>query len=213
MYNLGEQFNIDFKSAVAGVKSVVSGDKYRFTVLSPRVIRLEYSEDGVFLDKPTQLILHRNLPRPDFKVADNAHFLEISTKYFKLTYTKEKPFAGNKVNPTINLKVELLGTDRVWYYGHPEARNFGVPALSLDEGGTNGHGLYSADGMASIDDSHGMVWNENGTLGERNTAEVDIYLFMYNNDYEAALLDYYALTGYPALIPRYALGNWWSRVG
>ena len=26
-----------------------------------------------------------------------------------------------------------------------------------------------------------------------------------------ALKDYYMMTGYPALIPRYALGNWWSR--
>ncbi|MEI3508213.1 MAG: TIM-barrel domain-containing protein [Bacilli bacterium] len=34
---------------------------------------------------------------------------------------------------------------------------------------------------------------------------------MYNKDYEEALKDYYNLTGYPALIPRFALGNWWSR--
>lgn len=211
MYNLGEQFNIDFKSAVASPKSVVSGNKYRFTVLSPRVIRLEYCEDGLFLDKPTELILHRNLKTSEFQVSDNAHFLEISTKYFKLTYTKEKYFEGTKVNPTVNLKVELLGTDRVWYYGHPEVRNFGIPALSLAEGGTNARGLYSADGFATIDDSSSMVWNENGTLAERTSNGIDIYLFMYNNDYEEALLDYYQLTGFPALIPRYALGNWWSR--
>ena len=34
---------------------------------------------------------------------------------------------------------------------------------------------------------------------------------MYLNDFLGALKDYYYLTGYPPLIPRYALGNWWSR--
>lgn len=211
MYNLGEQFKIDFKSAVANERMTISGNNYRFTVLSPRVIRLEYSAEGGFLDKPTGLILHRNLSMPEFKVNDSGHFVEISTEYFKLTYTKEKPFEGSKVNPTINLKVELLGTDKVWYYGHPEIRNYGVPALSLEEGGTNGRGLYSPEGMASIDDSKDFIWNEDGTTATRVGTNIDVYLFMYNKDYELALKDYYELTGYPALVPRYALGNWWSR--
>lgn len=211
MYNLGEQFKIDFKSAIPNNSAVISGSKYRFTVLSPRVIRLEYSEDGSFLDKPTGLILHRNFKTPEFKVKNDSHFVEIVTDYFKLTYTKEKNFEGSKVNPTVNLKVELLNTDRVWYYGHPEARNFGIPAISLEDGGTDSKGLYSSDGMSSIDDSYDFVWNEDGTISNREKGNVDIYLFMYQNDYEDALKDYYELTGYPALIPRYALGNWWSR--
>ena len=32
-----------------------------------------------------------------------------------------------------NLKVELLNTDRIWYYGHPEVRNYGSPSISLDD--------------------------------------------------------------------------------
>ena len=34
---------------------------------------------------------------------------------------------------------------------------------------------------------------------------------MYGTDYERCLKDYFTLTGYPPLIPRYALGNWWSK--
>ncbi len=211
MYNLGEQFKIDFKSAVPNNSALISGNNYRFTVLSPRVIRLEYNPNGSFLDKPTGLILHRNLAVPDFKTRNDNHFVEISTEYFKLTYTKEKPFEGSKVNPTMNLKVELLGTDKVWYYGHPEVRNFGIPAICLEDGITSDKGLYSADSMASIDDSTDFVWNEDGTIVSREPGVIDTYLFMYGNDYEDALKDYYELTGYPALIPRYALGNWWSR--
>ena len=48
MYNLGEQFKIDLKSAEANPKAIISGGSYRFTVLSPRVIRLEYSPSGAF---------------------------------------------------------------------------------------------------------------------------------------------------------------------
>lgn len=211
MYNLGEQFKIDFNRAKASERVTITGNKYRITVLSPRLVRLEYNENGVFLDGPTELVLYRDFKPFDFTMKDDAHFLEISTSYFKLTYTKERPFQGTKVNPTINLKVELLNTDKVWYYGHPEARNLGIPAQTLQEGGSSGKGLYSVEGFASIDDSKTSLWNEDGTLKQREDESIDTYLFMYNRDFELALKDYYNLTGYPALIPRYALGNWWSR--
>ena len=41
--------------------------------------------------------------------------------------------------------------------------------------------------------------------------EVDLYFFGYGRDYLGALKDFYHLTGQPPLLPRYALGNWWSR--
>ena len=34
---------------------------------------------------------------------------------------------------------------------------------------------------------------------------------MYKRDFGLCLRDYYLLTGYPAMIPRYALGIWWYR--
>ena len=56
MYQLGKQFIVNTDKIMADDKAVVFGDKYRFSVLSDRVIRLEYSEEGKFVDKPTQLI-------------------------------------------------------------------------------------------------------------------------------------------------------------
>ena len=212
MYNLGEQFLIDYKKAVSSPKATIKGTNYRFTILTPRVIRLEYNTSGLFVDAPSDLILYRNLAAPNFQTRDDANYLEISTDYFKLTYTKEKPFLGTKINPSSNLKVELLGTDKVWYYGHPEVRNFNVPAVLLSDGiDTKTKGLYSAEGMASIDDSNHKLFKQNGEVEDRPSKGIDIYLFMYNKDFLLALKDYYELTGYPALVPRYALGNWWSR--
>ena len=34
---------------------------------------------------------------------------------------------------------------------------------------------------------------------------------MYGHDFNKALESYYNLTGYPCLIPRYALGTWWNK--
>ena len=211
MYNLGEQFKIDKEKALADEKNVKKGEKYRFTVLSERLIRLEYNINGNFLDNPTEFALYRNSEPVDFQVRDTSGMIEIATRYFKLTYLKNNSFEGTKVNPSVNLKVALRNTDRVWYYGHPEVRNYKVPSGNLEGENLEGRGLYSADGIASFNDSRTPVFNEDGTVSQRTDGSIDIYLFMYNKDYEEVLVDYYNLTGYPALIPRFALGNWWSR--
>ena len=43
-------------------EAVVRGENYRITILTPRLFRLEYSEDGVFEDRPTQCVLNREFP-------------------------------------------------------------------------------------------------------------------------------------------------------
>ena len=210
MYNLGEYFKLDMNKALANPKSIIKGDKYRFTVLTERLIRLEYNDSGKFVDEPTEQVLYRNLKPPKFELVDNSNFLSITTKYFKLTYIKGKSFLGGKANPSNNLKVELLNAKTIWYYGHPEVRNFGVPNSSLEIGGIQGKGIYSADGIASFDDSISLQFKENGQAYKNPELRIDTYLFMYGSDFELALKDYYEITGYPALVPRYALGNIWS---
>ena len=39
----------------------------------------------------------------------------------------------------------------------------------------------------------------------------DIYVFLYDKDFEGCLTDYFTLTGYPNMIPRFALGAWWYK--
>lgn len=214
MYNLGDQFKFDFEASKPNPKNVIQGNKYRFTVLSERLIRMEYNENGVFEDRPTKLVWYRNMDKVDFKLKEDTKYLEIETSYFRLTYQKEKNFNGGKINSMGNLKVELLNSDRIWYYGHPEVRNYGAPSISLDDNKGKlklKKGLYSVDGFASIDDSNSSVFMPNGTVEERVEKGIDIYLFMYLKDFALCLKDYFAITGKPALIPRYALGNWWSR--
>lgn len=214
MYNLGEQFTFNYDLSRSIKENIVQGSKYRFTVLSERLIRLEYNENGAFMDRPTELVWFRNMEKVDFLLKETETFLEITTIYFKLSYLKDKPFEGSKINPVSNLKIELLSNNRTWNYKHPEVRNYGAPSISLDNNDGKiklKKGLYSIDGFTSIDDSRSHVMTETGTIAERDNDGIDIYVFMYGDNFEACLKDYYMITGAPALIPRYALGNWWCR--
>ena len=216
MANLQEHFQMDYRGILPPVNSIIKGKKYRITILSELLIRLEYSETGEFEDRPTELVMSRKFPAVKFEAKDDNTFLTVSTSYFTLFYRKEMPFEGTKLSPDSNLKIELKNTDKVWYYHHPEVRNFGGSAYSLDGLGGTGkvkveRGLYSVDGFVSLDDSTSLIFNEDGSLGKRNDTRIDTYVFMYRRDFGACLKDYFTLTGYPPLIPRYALGNWWNR--
>ena len=131
MYKLGEQFKINYDNAVANEKSIFQGKKYRITILTDRLVRFEYNDEGVFEDRPTALVWNRKFNVPQFEVKEDSKFLEITTKYFKISYVKEKNYSGGRLNATSNLKVELLNSDRFWYYGHPEVRNLGAPKQQL----------------------------------------------------------------------------------
>lgn len=217
MYPLGRQFEIDNAKAKSDNKAVIQGSKFRISLISERIVRLEYSPDGKFNDRPTQLVRRRNIGLPDFSVRQDTNLVEITTKYFILTYVKERPFAGPAVDPMRNLKITLQSRDRDrnkdWYVGHAEARNMLGNMVGVDVNIPKQlqKGLYSLDGFASIDDSLGKIIMEDGTLAEPIPKHTDIYVFMYDRDFKQALFDYFRMTGAPALIPRYALGNWWSR--
>ncbi|MBQ7140731.1 MAG: DUF5110 domain-containing protein [Bacilli bacterium] len=207
-------FLVDYLNNKSNSKSIIKGKTYRFTILTERLIRFEYNKDGIFEDRPTEFAWFRNFPECNFQIKEDNKYLQISTRYFNVEYQKEMPFVGSKLFPASNLKVTLSNTDRTWYYKHPEVRSYGGSNVSLDdfEGTLKlDNGLYSADGFASFDDSESMIINEDGVFEERDSKGIDIYLFAYKKDFGLCLKDYFELTTMPPMIPRYALGNWWSK--
>jgi len=193
---------------------ILSGNNYRISVLTERLIRLEYNSTGTFYDNETQLVKFRNFKKPEFKVTEDNRYLVIKTKYFSLSYAKGKSFDSGKLVPMSNLKVDLNGTDKSWHYNHPEVKNYKGNFICLDGSENDSkprNGLYSIDGFASIDDSQNYLYDDKGNILNRESKGIDMYLFMYGNDFDLALKDYFSLTGRPSMIPRYALGNWWSR--
>lgn len=214
MNTISKQIGYDYEKSKPIEAQIFKGEKYRFSVLSDSLIRLEYSESGQFEDRPTVLASNRLFKPFEFEVIEDDTKIKIQTKNFKLTYKKNKPFKGAYFLKDVNLKIELLGTTKIWHYEHPEVRNYGVPGKVLtDENGKINFvkGLYSGDGFACIDDSKTAIILENGDILQRKKGTIDLYVFMYKHDFGKCLIDYYNLTGYPPMLPRYALGNWWSR--
>ena len=209
---LPEYFKINIKNGVAADSTIFRGEKYRITILSERLIRFEYDENGIFLDLPTEFAINRSFPSFEMEVKQDDKFLEVQTSYFKLSYEKEKRFIGTKLAPDAKLRVALKNSDKVWYFNHPEARNYMGNNVSNDL--TNlkfKKSLYSTDGFVSFDDSNSLVFDENGALQKIDSRYIDTYLFAYRNDFSLCLKDYFTLTGPTPLLPRYAYGIWWYK--
>jgi alpha-glucosidase (family GH31 glycosyl hydrolase) len=74
-----------------------------------------------------------------------------------------------------------------------------------------GDGIMSRSGAAAFDDKS-LVLRVDGTIGVRGASrECDVYVFAYGDDYLGVLRDFYGITGEVPQLPRYSLGNWWSR--
>lgn len=201
-------------------EACVRGAWYRFTLLTEHVLRMEYDPEGVFEDRPSQTVVFRNLPAPEFSVRDDGKKLEIDTKNYHLIYyyAYEKKFNAN--NLVIDAKNNLTNYGARWHFG---TREFGDPprhnnlfgtARTLDK--ADGavpleHGLMDRGGRSFFDDSETALWNEDGTFGARRAGTQDVYYVCCHDDYTATLKDFYTVTGAPPMLPRYALGNWWSR--
>ena len=199
-------FKVDLTNAKSKKEAIFQGEKYRITVLTERLVRLEYNKDGIFFDDVTEQVVNRNFPVPNFKVVQDERYLEITTSYFMLKYQKEKPFEG------LNIEISLLNTDKVWNPKNKEVRNFKTSGrgITLDKPDYQ-KGLYSVDGFVSLDDSPSMIVSEDGFLIMPVTPRIDWYVFLYRRDFGLCLRDYFMLTGFPDLIPRYALGIWWNK--
>ena len=156
MYDLGKQFHYEVSKLKANESSIIQGNKYRFTILTERLIRLEYSINGTFNDYKTELVENRLFDVPKFNIRVDEAFLEITTKYFTLNYQKEMPFIGNSINPTKNLSVKINDSDNIWYYGHPEVRNYFGSNISVEakNESSQNRGLYSLEGFVRFEDSN-----------------------------------------------------------
>ncbi len=202
-------------------EALIVGEKYRITVLTPSLIRLEYSNNGCFEDRATQSVINREFEVPMFTVrhqmAAREETLVLETDKLKLYYD-QKEFSSKGLR--IEVK-ELSGA--VWNYGqenHDLKGTYrtldGVDGNEFVQGDGHreeivlGPGVISREGFALIDDSHSMALTEEGWVEPRKSG-IDLYFFGYGHRYKEALNDFYMLCGKTPLLPRFALGNWWSR--
>ncbi|KIW01961.1 uncharacterized protein PV09_06798 [Verruconis gallopava] len=199
-------------SPIANPEAVVRGPNYRFSLLNNNVIRYEWAADGVFEDRASTFVINRNFPKPNFHVVDQEHQLEIITPPFQLTYDKQR-FSPNGLFAAVNGKQLKWGIE--WRYGVKDKFNLGGTARTLDDidGRIDmGQGVISRAGYAEIDDTNSMLFDGNGFVTTRRPGDrIDGYLFFYGLDFKAAMKSFYAISGEQPAIPRWCLGNWWSR--
>jgi alpha-glucosidase (family GH31 glycosyl hydrolase) len=207
---------------VANANAVVTAPNVRFTVLTDRIIRIEYSPTNVFEDRPSQVFWYRDQPVPPFTTTITDKGFEIETEYLHLVYKISRPgFTRN------NLSIRLKQSNVTWRYGDTarKAGNLKGTARTLD--GVAGQtkledGLVSKAGWSVVDDSKTLVFDENGWLVSRTKTKSlrvsktlrdsqDLYFFGYGHDIPALLRDYTRIAGEVPMVPRYILGNWWSR--
>lgn len=144
-------------------------------------------------------------------LSDTADFLEIITDRIHLHYNK-KHFSADGL--FIEVKGGFLSDGNVWHYGECIREGLGGTTRTLD--GADGavpldDGVVSMSGYALLDDSNSLVIREDGFIEKRKELGEDLYFWGYGTDYLTCIQDFYRLCGPTPMIPRYALGNWWSR--
>ncbi|KAJ5137815.1 uncharacterized protein N7443_009896 [Penicillium atrosanguineum] len=196
---------------VANPEAIVGSGKYRFTVLADGLLRYEWAEDEQFEDRASVLAINRRLTVPQFRVKQDENCLQIITARFHLTYDKQF-FSPNGLSAVI--KGHYGPHSSIWRYGMPGS-SLGGTTRTLDE--TNGRiplepGIISREGFATLDDSKSMLFDDRQWVATRSPGNrIDGYLFAYGHDYRQAIQAFYLLSGPQPLLPRWALGNWWSR--
>ncbi len=194
----------------------------RFTVLTERLIRMEWSEKASFEDHATLAIVNRNLPVPKFTVQRKGEGVVIKTSALTLTYTGGGAFTASNLsasfkmngktvvwNPSLEPTGNLMGTARTLDgCSGPDKINYSDPWET---------GILSRDGWAVVDESERHIFVDSPTdwkqwVDVRPEGKVqDLYLFAYGHDYKGALGDFIKVAGRIPMPPKYVFGYWWSK--
>lgn len=221
------------ENPAANPKAIVESGNARFTVLTPEMIRIEYSDKGVFEDRATFTIQNRDLDVPGFKKKEDNNFIYITTDKLNLKYRKgSNPMTVPASADNLSITMHNNGKETVWYPGKADPLNLKGTCRTLD--GSNGDnkraeledGLISRSGWAIINDS----WNNERPDGSRSFAlepnremgfdwwserkdpeAMDIYFLGYGSDYKKAISDFTKIAGKIPLPPDYVFGYWYSR--
>jgi hypothetical protein len=194
---------------LADPAAVVTAGPARFTVLTSRLLRLEWAAGGAFEDRASYAFPTRRGPVPEFTASTDGATTTVDTGDLLLRFTDDgRPFHAD------NLSVELRGdVATTWHPGDVDLHNLRGARRTVDDCRGDAvlePGLVSRSGWAVHDDSALAVF-DHGWPAPRNPDVVDWYFFGYGHDYSGAVGDYTRFGGRPAMIPRFVLGAWWSR--
>ena len=88
---------------VADERAVVVCGNARFTVLTSRLIRMEWSDDGKFEDNASLCFVNRRTDVPEFKVKRSGNRVVIITDHLSFTYRCGEEFSSD--NPRVEFSM------------------------------------------------------------------------------------------------------------
>lgn len=205
---------MEYESKASSNATVTLGTNARFTILTSRLIRMEYDPNGLFEDRPSLAVVNRQLPVPSF----TSDASSVTTEHLKIEYAGGAFTADSlKVTPIVD------GDFSEWTYGQNSSNDEGNlrgTFRTLDGTGnvtldcnTNGKlplhcvfGLVSTNGWAILNDTASPMlddkddwWTDETGKMLRNQDAIDVYLFAHGHDYAGALADYMKVR--PSSIP------------
>ena len=212
--------------------AVVDCGNARFTVLTPQMVRIQYSDKKLFEDRATFAIVNRRLPVPQFTTRQDNGYLYINTDALSLIYKiggriqKDQPTDG-----VLSISFKMNGRNVRWYPGKDDALNLKGTTRTLDgQIGDNKrseleNGLLSRSGWSIIDESPKTKRGDGSTTfafdktvdGIEWVAKpvdkdaIDWYFLGYGHEYKKALGDFIKVAGRMPMPPFYVLGYWYSK--
>lgn len=216
---------------VADPAAVVTVGKARFTVLTPEMIRIQYSSNGIFDDRATFGFVNRKLPVPSYQVAAEGPYTVIKTEKLTLKYRNNAPIKASSKEAILQVTFDLNGQPESWCPSTKDTGNLKGTTRTLDgavgdsQRGNLERGLLSRNGWVVIDESatfnigdgtrslafdknvNGIPW----VAQQADPTAIDWYFMGYGHDYKKALGDYAKVGGRQPMPPLYVFGYWYSR--
>ena len=182
----------------ANPSQIYQSGSIRITVIAPELIRVEFDRNRRFLDQATQAVWFRDCGTCAFSVEQQEKHLTVKTEKATFYIDNRKQIIDfvelDGFRISADNKDNLKGTYRTL------DRAMGSVPL--------GKGIIGRNGVAVMKDDT-LILDADGRCKPR-PQEKDLYCFAVK-DHRRALELYYKITGAPPMVPRYALGNWWSR--
>lgn len=173
-------------------------DDVRITYLTSRLIRVE---NGEFTDLASWTVWNRQFETGLFNVQKKGKSIIVETEDIVFIIEKGMPYSACFKDTG---KVEIFSRQK----------NLGGTRRTLDE--TFGKiklndGIITEKGAYLLDDSNTMLLDETGHFVSRKTGGKDFYAFAYGKNYRETVKAFCSISSKTPLIPRFALGVWWSR--
>ena len=195
--------------------TTIEGD-VRFQVLTPGLVRMEYSPTAHFIDAPSVAVLKRNWASVPFQHRTNNGWLEIDTGKMKVRY---RLGSGQFTRKNLEVSWHDEQGQHEWKPGDKDEKNLGgvrAPDIAWRTQPGSEPGALSRNGYFLLDDSQTALWDSatEWVIPRPEQNDQDWYFFVYSHNYKELLRELSQLLGPVPMVPRYILGSWvGSRAG